>query len=125
MNDPEKPIPIYSTPGDFEAFLHGEKIFNLLGEWVGWVTGTKDVYSVHGDYVGWLTDDPRILRKRTYNYDKPKLQPPKHPEKIYPPATVPLPPMMAELSFDTIDVFQEEPDRLPTVDSGEYRSDLD
>lgn len=125
MNDNEKLIPIYSTPGDFEAFLSHGKIFNMLGEWVGWVTQDRDVYSVHGDYVGWLTDDPRILRKRTYNYDKPKLQAPKPPEKIFPPATVPLPPMMAELSFDTIDVLQDEPERLPTVDYGEYRPDID
>lgn len=125
MNDTNRLTPIYSTPGDFEAFLHRGLIFNMLGEWVGWVTQEKDVYSVHGDYVGWLTDDPRILRKRTYNYDKPKLPSPKPPDKIFPPATVPLPPMMAELSYDTIDVLQEEPDRLPTMDSGEYRSDLD
>jgi hypothetical protein len=38
---------------------------------------------------------------------------------------VPLPPMMAELPFGIIDVLEEEPERLHTIDGGELKEDLD
>jgi hypothetical protein len=100
-------------------------IYNQLGEWIGFVTPERDVYDIRGNYVGWLSDDPRILRKRTYNFDKPRLkfQRPRMKEK--PAAHFPLPPLMAELPYDTIDVLEEEPERLYTMDSGELRPDLD
>jgi hypothetical protein len=119
------PIPIYSTVGDVEAFLVYPMVFNLLGEWIGWVTPKREVYSVYGDYVGWLSKDPRVLRKRTYNFDKPKLAPPQPPARIATGGSVPLPPMMAELTYDTIDVLQEQPELMPTLDSGEFREDMD
>jgi hypothetical protein len=118
-------VPIYTTKGDIEAFFVFPNIYNLMGEWLGFVTPLREVYSIRGDYVGWISDDPRILRKRTYDYSKPKLTPPKKPVKIMPPATLPLAPLMPELNFDTIDVLQEEPDRLPTGDMGELRPDMD
>ena len=123
--EPLKPIPIYTTAGDSEAFLVFPHLYNLLGEWLGFVTPIKDVYSIRGDYVGWLSDGPRILRKRSYDYSKPKLKPPSKPSRIMPPATIPLAPMMSELTFDTIDVLMEEPDLLPTADRGELREDMD
>ena len=33
--------------------------------------------------------------------------------------------MMAELPFEIIDVFEEEPDRLHTSDTGEFKEDMD
>lgn len=119
-----KIIPIYTTRGDVEAFLQYPYIYNRLGEWIGWVTPDKDVYSVLGYYVGYLDKGPRILRKRGRD-PKPRRQPPRPPAKILPPASVPLAPMMSELTYDTIDVLDEEPDRLHTPDSGELREDLD
>jgi hypothetical protein len=120
-----KPIPIFSTSGDVEAILVYPFLYNLAGDWIGFVTSDRDVYSVMGDYVGWLSDDPRILRKRTYNYDKPKLIPPPPPPKITVGGTMRLPPMMPELSYDTIDIFMEEPERLHTPDAGELKPDMD
>ena len=38
---------------------------------------------------------------------------------------VPLPKMMADLSHENVDVLQDEPERLHTLDSGEMRQDLD
>jgi hypothetical protein len=32
---------------------------------------------------------------------------------------------MADLSHESIDVLEEEPERLHTIDSGEFRQDLD
>jgi hypothetical protein len=118
-------IPVYTSKGDAEAFLAYPYLFNHSGEWIGWVTPDRDVYSVLGYYVGMLTNDPRILRKRATNTLKPRLQPPASPRRIYPPATIPLAPLMPELTQSIIDVLLEEPERLHTVDIGEFRSDLD
>ena len=57
-------IPIYTTKGDAEAFLVYPYIFNRNGDWIGFVTPQREIYSVIGDYVGTLTNDPRIVRKR-------------------------------------------------------------
>jgi len=118
-------IPIYTTRGDAEAFLVYPYIFNRNGEWIGFVTPKREVYSVIGYFVGTLTNDPRIVRKRATATLKPRLNPPPPPKKIYPPATIPLPPMMGDLSHSQVDVLMDEPDRLHTTDSGEKRRDLD
>lgn len=118
-------IPVYTTKGDAEAFLSYPFLFNHNGDWIGWVTPSREVYSVLGHYVGNLTNDPRIVRKRATNTLKPRLQPPAPPKRIYPPATVPLAPLMPELTHSTIDVLLEEPERLHTIDLGEFRDDLD
>jgi hypothetical protein len=120
-----KLIPIYNTPGDWSAVMHYPYIYSTLGEWIGWITPEREVFDVHGVYVGILTEEPRILRKRTNDKPLPRRSPPVRPERIRPPAHVPLPPMMAELPFGTIDVLDEEPERLHTVDGGELRDDLD
>jgi hypothetical protein len=117
-------IPIYTSKGDADAFLYYPYLFNRLGDWIGWVTPDRDVYSVLGYYVGFLTDEPRILRKRS-DTPKPRLDPPPHPGKIYPNATVPLAPMMTELTYGQIDVLQDDPESLHTSDSGELRPDMD
>ena len=123
--DPKRPVPIYTTKGDAEAFLIYPYIFNLIGEWLGFVTPLREVYSVRGEYVGWLSNEPRILRKRTYDISKPMLTPPATPGRVMPPATIPLAPLMPELGFDTVDVLLEEPERMPTMDMGELREDMD
>lgn len=118
-------LAIYTTPGDTGGFLRYPYIFNRQGEWIGWVTSTREVYSVHGHYVGWLNDDPRILRKPSSSYDNPRRDPPPIPQPISAPATIPLAPMMAELSFGTIDVLDESPELLPFVDTGDLRDDME
>jgi hypothetical protein len=118
-------IPVYNSQGEAEAFLNFPNLFNRSGEWIGWVTSQREVYSVMGHYVGMLTNDPRIVRKRAEDELKPRLKAPSHPGKITPPATVPLAPLMKELTHSLIDVLSEEPDRLHTPDSGELREDLD
>ena len=117
-------IPIYTTTGDAEAFLAYPYLFNRSGEWIGFVSQERGVYSVIGNHVGTLTSEPRIVSKRTTSTLNPRLAPPPNPGKVYPPATVPLPPMMAELSHSVIDVLLDAPERLHTIDSGEYRQDM-
>lgn len=118
-------IPVYTTSGDTGAFLQYPYLFNRGGEWIGFVTSRREVYSVLGEYVGKLTDDPRIVCKRATSTLRPKLKPPQQPERISPPATVPLPRLMADLSHSLIDVLMDAPERLHTVDSGDLREDLD
>jgi hypothetical protein len=118
-------IPIYTTRGEVGALLRYPYIFNRQGEWIGWVTNDRQVYSVHGHYVGFLTNDPRILRKESSGLLQPSLDPPPHPENIHPPANFPLAPMMAELAMGIHDVLEEAPDLLPTVDWGEFHEDMD
>ncbi len=120
-----RPVPIYTTPGDWTAILIFPFIYNTVGEWIGWVTPNRQVFNVLGIYAGWLTDEPRILRRRAFDGPLPRRNPPDPPNRIRPPATVPLPPMMAELPFEIIDVLHEEPERLHTIDSGELKEDLD
>ena len=118
-------IPIYTSRGDWLALMVFPHLYSSVGEWVGFLTPGRQVYDVNGLYVGWLTDEPRILRKRTYDQTPPPAAPPPPPARIRPPATVPLPRMMAELPFEIIDVLQEEPERLHTTDTGDLKQDME
>lgn len=118
-------IPVYNSQGEADAFLVYPHLFNRTGEWIGWITPQREIYSVMGYYVGMLTDDPRIIRKRAEDALKPRLKAPPPPSRITPPAQVPLAPLMKELTHSLVDVLSEEPERLHTLDSGELREDLD
>ena len=107
--------PFYTSKGDAEVFLIFPYLFNCLGEWVGWVTSNKDVYSVLGFYVGYISNDKRILCKRFNEERKPNLIPPSPPQRVMPPATIPLAPMMSELLYSTVDILLEEPEKLHTL----------
>lgn len=123
---PQRPcIPIYTTRGDADAFLVYPYLYNKQGEWIGWVTAERAVYSVRGFYVGELTSDPRIIRKRYTTSLNPWKTPPVPAPRFIVPATIPLAPMMKELRSGIIDVLLEEPDRMHTLDSGESQQDLD
>jgi hypothetical protein len=118
-------IPVYSSRGEAEAYLIFPYLFNRNGEWIGWITPKREIYSVLGFYVGMLTDDARIVRKRSEDEIRPHLKPPPAPGKITAPANVPLAPMMKDLTHSLVDVLQDEPERLHTLDSGELRQDMD
>lgn len=118
-------VPIYNSKGDAQAFLGYPYLFNQLGEWIGFVNAKRQVYSVLGVYVGYLSNEPRILRRRSTSTLSPRADVPRPPGKFVPPATVPLAPLMTELTHSIIDVLLEEPERLHTADLGELRQDLD
>ncbi len=110
-------FPIYTTKGEWVALLVDGYLYNTRGEWIGWVDRESSVYSVEGDYVGWLARDFRVLRKRSLGEHVPHKLPPRTPAaRISVPASVPLPPLMAELSYDTKDVFDEMPEKLSPID---------
>ncbi len=125
MTSANRLIPIYISRGDVGGFLQFPYIFNRDGEYIGWVTSTRQVYSVHGQYVGSLTMEPRIIRKQSSGYLKPRLAPPPIPEPIKPPATLPLAPMMSELPVGSFDVLEDKPELLPPKDFGDLREDMD
>jgi hypothetical protein len=120
-----EPIPIYTTLGDWYAMLLFPYIYNTLGEWIAWVTPENQIFDVNGRYVGFLTDEPRILRRRTYDNPIPRQSPPPRPGKLNTPSLVPLPPMMRELPYGIIDVCDEEPYRLRTLDHSRLKEDMD
>jgi hypothetical protein len=124
MTDLSAPIPIYTTSGDVGGFFIDPYIYNRQGDWIGWVTPDRLVYSVHGRYTGWLSKDWRILRKRAYDYHRSSRTPPKPPPHLRPPAHSPLPPLMAEISISIIDVLDERPELLPTIDSFAFTDDV-
>lgn len=123
-NDP-KLIPIYTSHGDTGAILCSPYIFNLNGEWIGWVDDDKTVFSVHGHYVGKLTNDPRIIRKREWGYGRERRVPPPPPSRISPPAHFPLAPSLPEIPTFMIDVLEDYPELMPSVDFGELRDDME
>ena len=120
----KKLIPIYNSRGEIGALLSFPFIYNLTGEWIGWVTPERTVYSVHGHYVGMLTKDPRIVRKRETATTVQRMTPPARPPAIRPPARLPLAPQLPELGTQMIDVLEDAPDLLPSVDFGDLRDDM-
>jgi hypothetical protein len=101
-------------------------LYNPKGEWIGWLSRDGNIYSVVGLYVGWLSRDFRILRKRALDSPPPPRQPPARPPlKIQLPTTAPLPPLMSDLPYDTIDVCDDAADRLHTVDDDPDAKDMD
>ncbi|MBN1146416.1 MAG: hypothetical protein JXA78_04110 [Anaerolineales bacterium] len=122
----KKMIPIYTSRGDMAAFLLYPYIYNTIGDWIGWVAPDRSVYSVHGHFVGTLSKDPRILRKREWSSaTKPPMKPPPAPPPIRPPVNIPLAPPMAEVAGNMIDVLDEAPELMPSIDFGELRDDME
>jgi len=119
-------FPIYTTRGAWAGLLADGYLWNPQGEWIGWVERDGQVFSVAGEYVGWLSRDFRVLRKRAVD-DAHRLRrtPPARPAgRLAVPATVPLPPLMAEIGFDTVDVLEEMPERLHTLDADPAAKDM-
>lgn len=119
-----KPFPLYTSRGDWAAMLVGIYIYNPQGEWIGFIDKKSNVYSVVGEYVGWLARDFRILRKRFQEKVPPKHTVPPKPNKMRMPSSTALPPMMAEISYDTIDVLDDMPELLFTADNNPWVQDL-
>jgi hypothetical protein len=119
------PMIIFTSRGDWGAFLIYPYLFNQTGEWIGWATRDKEIYNLDGNFVGTISPDQRIIRRKYLDNVPPKRPLPKPPIKPRIPASVPLPPQMRDLSYDFIDVFEEMPDLLHTMDAGEFKPDVD
>ena len=117
-------FPIYTSHGDWIATLLGRYIFNREAHWIGWVDTDSQVFSVRGDYAGWLSKDFRVLRRRDISYTIDRRPPPPPPPKPELPLSVPLAPLMAELTYDTIDLFEEAEHLLDPFDMDQVQ-DID
>jgi hypothetical protein len=119
------PMVIFTSRGDWGAFLVYPYLFNPSGEWIGWATSKKEIYNLDGSYVGIISPDQRIIRKKSLETVPPKRDVPKAPPKPRIPASIPLPPQMMQLSYDQMDILDEVPDLLHTMDSGEFKPDVE
>ena len=108
---------VYTTRGDWAAMLVSDYyLYSPAGDWIGFLDLKKNVYNVRGEYAGYLSTDMRVLRKRDVGSSLGQLKgPPIQPQLKFSPS-VPLAPMMAEVGYDTIDVFEEMPERLDPSD---------
>lgn len=105
--DPDKEFFIFDTRGDVHAVLLGEFLYDMRGEYIGYVRGeTYDVYTGSGEWVGNIWPDGRIVRKRNYQRQPLDTARPTPPSKIRISARIPLPPMSADLGFDKVDVLE-------------------
>jgi len=118
-------VPVYNSHGDPEAYLDYPYLHNKMGEWIGWVTADRQVYSVLGFYVGEMTAEPRIVRRRLTASLRARKIPPPPPARLLVPPSIPLPPMLPDLKFGLSDVLLEQPELLHTLDSGDARQDAD
>jgi hypothetical protein len=121
--NPNKPVFIFDTHGDWQATKFGDFLWNTRGEYIGYLEG-EDVFKRDGEWIGRLSKDGRILRKRSetrreLRSDIPKTPP--RPEKL--PPRAPLPPMMAELNYSIIDVLDEDPEIFKRI--SDLRPDMD
>jgi hypothetical protein len=118
--------PIYTSRGDWAGLLIDGFIYDRRGEWSGWIATGGQVFSVTGKYVGWLSKDFRILRKKVLDEPvAPRRAPVPATLKVLMPPHAPLPPLMADLPFDTFDVMDDEPDLLHTLENDPEAKDMD
>jgi hypothetical protein len=113
MAEPSKPLFIFTTSGDWSATLLDVRLYDTRGEYIGFIEGAAEklVYTREGEWVGMLTKDGRITRKRGAQRRPLHAAPlAKLPQKPALPGRSPLPPQMSELSYDTVDMLEEDPD---------------
>ncbi len=115
-------IPIYCSDGDWVAVYSSGHLFNIDGEWLGFALG-REIYDPTGSYIGFLSDDKRLLRTRSEPRNKPQIVPPQRPERPKIPSQMPLAPMLRNLPYQIIDMFEEFPERFMFV--SETRSDME
>jgi len=63
---------IFTSRGDWGAFLIYPYLFNTSGEWIGWVTPHKEIFNLDGSYIGMISPDQRILRKKSLETMRPR-----------------------------------------------------
>ena len=99
--------PIYRTDGKWVAVYDRGHLFSPEGDWLGFLVG-RWVFAPGGDYLGFLSDDRRLLRRRRNDNSPARREPPSQPAPPRMPANVALAPLLRDLPFGIIDVFEEE-----------------
>ena len=114
--------PIYRTDGAWVGVFTEGHVFSREADWVGFVIG-RQVFDPAGEYLGFLSDDRRLLRKRVLSDPPPKREPPDEPVRPRIPASMPLAPLLRELPYHIIDVFEEYEEQLMYI--SETRPDME
>jgi hypothetical protein len=104
------------------AVYHEGHVFNVDGEWIGFVRG-REVFDPSGLYLGFLSDDRRLLRSRSRPRKRQHQTAPERPERPNIPSSMPLAPLLRSLPYHLIDMFEEYPDQLSFV--SETRPDME
>lgn len=55
---------IYSTSGEYVAFVQGRDMFSPSGNWIGRLVTGNEVFKPDGTFLGYLNSDDRIVRRR-------------------------------------------------------------
>ena len=100
---------IRNTGGEWVATYYEGHLWDLRGDWIGWVEDNGDVYKSDGEWVGHLIDDNRIIRRRTDRRHTLREDIPEPPPKPDFPARAPLAPIFRELTYSEVDVMEEDP----------------
>jgi hypothetical protein len=109
--DPAKPFFIFDTRGEPHGIKLGDYLYDMRGEYMGYVRGPNyDVYTGSGEWIGNIIPDGRIVRKRTADRKPLETRRPQPQPRIRITQRVPLPPMTADLGFNTIDVLEWDED---------------
>jgi hypothetical protein len=115
---------IFSTSGEYVAFVKNGHLFTPDCEWIGTVGPGNQVFKSNGTYLGMILNDDRIVRSKTDLPKLPKLPalPPLRPLR-------PLPPLrrlrMPPLPYPYIDAFEgNEPPTMTLVSSSRVRGEF-
>ena len=114
--------PIYRSDGAWVGVYQEGHLFTIDGDWIGFVIG-REAFDPQGQYIGFVSDDHRLLRKRTVGEARARKESPPPPSSPRLPTHMPLAPLMRELPFHIIDVFEEYGDRLNYI--AETRPDME
>jgi len=104
-----RPQYIWDTYGDWHATLVEGHLWDLTGNWIGWVENGTDVYKADGEWIGALTRDFRIVQKRSARRRPLHEHIPAKPPRPELPARATLPPSFVELAYSEVDVLIEDP----------------
>lgn len=115
-------IPIYRSDGEWVAVFARGHLFNVEGEWLGFVVG-RELFDSEGEYVGFLSDDQRLLKKRSSKPHPIRYKPIPRPPTPQLPGHVPLAPLLRELPYQIIDLFEEFPEKFSYI--SETRADME
>ena len=115
-------IPIYRSDGEWVAVFDKGHVFNVEGEWLGFVVG-RELFDPQGRYLGFLSDDQRLLCKRAGTSTLARYKPLERPPVPTIPAHAPLAPLLRELPYQIVDLFEEFPERFSYI--SETRADME
>lgn len=82
-------MPIFRWSGAYVGFLHGDRLYDAEGTYLGWVDARKHVWFADGAFLGYLKHENYVLRnvhREELNPRPPRATPrPLTPDAVPPP----------------------------------------